>query len=104
MNRHQRRVQAARFKKVAKAQFVARPDFLRYSTSLSKLRAAGTSEDKIAEYERAKEAAAICPEHGFVEDPIVGITMVRGFQEVAFACPWCSGSEMLERWEKEGLS
>lgn len=76
----------------------APPDVIRYSTTVKHLRASGTPEEHLEEYERDKQAAAHCSEHGPIDDPIIGLAGDR----VAFACPWCSAPEMLRRWEEEG--
>lgn len=74
------------------------PTMVRYSTALQALRRVDTPAAAIAEFENDKATAARCPEHGALEDPVVGLLGDR----VAFACPWCSGADVLAAWEREG--
>jgi len=71
------------------------PPVVRYSTALKRMRAEGADT---SEFERDKTIGAVCPNHGIIEDPIIGILSDR----VAFACPWCSGATLFKTWEDEG--
>ncbi len=57
-----------------------------------------------AEFERERAKAAHCPAHGELADPAVFLIGEGAAQRVAFACPWCSGPELLAEWEREGAS
>jgi len=70
-------------------------DMIRYSTALKRLRAHGADT---AEFERDKRIGAVCPRHGDIEDPIIGMVG----DVVGFACPWCSDPPVLKAWEEEG--
>lgn len=72
---------------------------LRYSSALRALRRMPNADGRaIKDFMRDKEIVARCDVHGPIADPIVGICQGR----VAFACPWCSGPELLAAWKKEG--
>ena len=76
------------------------PAAVRYSTAVRRARANGMSEENLAALEAdRKQFGASCPVHGELADPVIGI--VEGSM-VAFACPHCSGPEVLKAWEDEG--
>lgn len=73
---------------------------LRYSNVAATL----PTPEARAEFQRDKVMAAHCPTHGAIEDPAVILTGEGADMRVAFICPWCSGPELLARWEREGAS
>ena len=75
------------------------PSMVRYSRALGRL----TPEAR-EEFERDRAMAAHCAEHGALDDPAIFLIDVGSDQRVAFACPWCSGPEILAAWEKDGMS
>ncbi len=95
-----------KFNKIHHGVFARREGItsVRYSTYLRELRKQGTPADALAEFERDKaQFGSSCPEHGELADPIIGLVGEGKDARVAFACPWCSGSETLAAWEKEGM-
>ncbi len=75
------------------------PERLRYS------RVAGLlPPESRAEFERDRAKAAHCPKHGELTDPAIFIVGEGADRRVAFACPWCSGPDVLAQWEREGAS
>lgn len=98
------RTPGIKLEKVAHAVFDGgKPESLRFSTYVRGLRAQGL-EASAAELEadQAKYGAS-CPTHGALSDPVLGILGEGPAARVAFACPQCSGPEILAAWEKEGM-
>lgn len=86
------------------ARRAERGSSLRFSTYLRALRKQGTPEEAVAEFERDKaKYGSECPTHGAIEDPVIGLVGSGADARVAFACPWCSGPEILKAWEQEGM-
>lgn len=77
----------------------ALPDRLRFSRIAGLL-----PPDARAEFERDRAKAAHCPEHGELADPAVFFVGAAADRRIAFACPRCSGSDVLAQWEREGMS
>lgn len=76
---------------------------LRYSTYLRALRKNG-AEDIAARLEAEKgNFGSHCPTHGFLEDPILGVTGEGDDRRAVFGCPFCSSPEVLALWRKEGM-
>lgn len=75
------------------------PELIRYSRMIGKL----TPEVR-AEAECERLTAARCATHGLLDDPAIALCGEGADQRVAYICPWCSGSEILAQWEKEGAS
>lgn len=75
------------------------PDRLRFSRMAGLL-----SPEARAEFERDRATAAHCPKHGELKDPAVFLVGEGSDRRVAFACPWCSGADVLSQWQKEGAS
>lgn len=96
-----------KFNKVHQGVFARRAEAgssLRYSTYLRELRKQGTPEEAIADFESDKaKYGSTCPTHGKMDDPVIGLVGEGANARVAFACPWCSGAEILNAWEKEGM-
>lgn len=71
---------------------------VRLTTIMRNLRKLG----HVATAERIEEHHKLCPTkcetHGEIKDPVIGLLN----NQVAFFCPWCSGSDVLARWEAEG--
>lgn len=79
------------------------PDVVRKSTMLRKFRAAGGEgmQRAIDEIEKVHAMFPSCPEHGKLEDPIICIVGAGETSQIDIACPWCSGPEIRDIWEKE---
>lgn len=96
-----------KFSKVHQGVFARRADAgssLRFSTYVRELRKTGATEEALAEFESDKaKYGSDCPTHGTIEDPIIALAGEGAETRVAFACPWCSGPEILAAWEKEGM-
>lgn len=72
---------------------------LRYSRLCGSL-----SPELRVEFEAERAKAARCNTHGELTDPAVIIIGKDAEARIAFVCPWCSGDELRERWEREGAS
>jgi hypothetical protein len=81
--------------------FDGMPEVVRYSTVLRRLREAGDATAIALERLKA-QVGTRCPTHGALEDPIVAIVDAGPRAQVAFGCPWCSGDQIRELWEREG--
>jgi hypothetical protein len=77
--------------------FDGKPGAVRYSTILRRCREQGMT-DAYADLKRVKEQFEVCPTHGFMADPVVGVVGTQ----IAIACPHCSGAHVLAAWEAEG--
>jgi len=89
--------------RIAHAVFDAPPQSLRFSTYVRGMRAQGL-EASAAEFEADKaKYGSSCPVHGELADPVIGMVGEGSTARVAFACPQCSGPEILAAWEKEGM-
>lgn len=75
------------------------PERLRYSSLAGRL-----PPELRAEFEADRAKAAHCPNHGPIADPVVFMVGEGAGRRVAFACPWCSGPDVLAAWEREGAS
>lgn len=86
------------------AVFTVQPEavpIVRYSNALRNLRRHATP-DRVAAFEADYEKfGSQCGTHGRIPDPIVGILVTTDGARVAFACPHCSGPEVLAAWENE---
>lgn len=78
--------------------FADEPGVLRLSTLLQRWRDRGRNPEDEAEVLRVVDKHRVCPTHGRLEDPIVGLVG----DQIAVACPWCSGDAVREAWEAEG--
>lgn len=76
------------------------PPCLRLSNALTRLRKEGAEESAHKLEVMARECGRFCTTHGYLEDPIIGIV---GAENVAFACPQCSGDLVREAWEREPI-
>lgn len=83
-------------------RFVDAPAIVRYSSALKKLREQGAHETAAQLTADKLRVGSHCPHHGTLEDPVIGTLGTSAGVQVAFACPWCSGSEILAAWVKEG--
>ena len=95
------RRRAFQFDRVVQAEFVGgcAPTTVRMSTAVKKLRDQGLDEAADALIADAQKAAPWCPGcERKLDDPVIGLTHGR----VAFACPHCSGPDILAQWEAEG--
>lgn len=72
--------------------------YLRYSTALAQLRAAGHHEAVKVVVDLYEKCGNWCPTHGALPDPIV---LTMGTENIAFGCPYCSGPDILAAWEAE---
>lgn len=77
-----------RLEKIAQGVFADAPEVVRYSTAVQRLRDQHAPQEALDEFARDKQAAAVCPTHGPIDNPIIGLLSDR----VAFGCPECSGS------------
>ncbi len=75
------------------------PGCVRLSTCLRRLREQGAPLEAIEEVMRVHREHGTCPTHGHLDDPIIGTVPP---DQIAIACPWCSGASVLAAWEAEG--
>lgn len=73
---------------------------LRFSRAVAGLRAEGLNDVADGIVALKGRVGSHCPIHGTMEDPIIATVGDR----VAFGCPWCSGTDVLEAWKREGES
>lgn len=78
-------------------EFAERPEIVRFSLAVRRLRAAG-AHAAADELERDRVVAAVCNVHGRLPDPVICLVGER----VAFACPDCSGALVKAQWLAEG--
>ena len=90
---------AHRFPGTVTVTGIATPGLCRYSRLAGKL----PPESK-AELAGDLAKAGHCAEHGKLDDPAIMIIGEGEAARVAFICPWCSGPEIQEAWEREGAS
>lgn len=90
-----------RLHKPVRATGLAGAEVVRYSSAVQRLKDRGAASADLEEFERDRKAFAVCPIHGELADPVIGIADVEG-QRVAFGCPDCSGPEVRAQWEAEG--
>ena len=77
--------------------FAGDGEILRMSTILRRCADKGMPEIA-AELRRVWAQYPACPQHGKLDDPIIGHVGTQ----IAICCPWCSGSDVLRAWEQEG--
>jgi len=70
---------------------------IRYSLILSLLK---KKADKEAYEKTVTEVGRVCAKHGYLDDPIIGLTPEKN-PRLVVACPWCSGKEAFELWEQQ---
>ena len=93
---------AVLFKHLEAGAFDTEPEIIRYSSAVQRLRDRGASDTDLAALEADRVAAAVCPTHGALTDPLIGYADTREGPRVAFCCPWCSDPALLAAWEAEG--
>ena len=86
------------FERVHCGVFDGPPEVVRYSTAVQRLRDKHAPQKALDEFERDRQIAAICPTHGPIADPIIGLLGDR----VAFGCPECSSEDVQARYDSEG--
>lgn len=77
----------------------------RYSSAVRKLREMGTPAEKLKEFDADRERyGSACNVHGVLTDPVIGIIDSEEGPRIAFACPFCSGGEVLAAWKREATT
>lgn len=74
---------------------------IRYSAIIRELEATGQGgPDFIKAFRKeVADAGQTCSKHGKLDDPIVGVDMVK--RRIIVGCPWCSGAETFKVWEAQ---
>lgn len=80
------------------------PDALRKSTMIREMKRGPVEgyERAVAEIEKVHAMFPRCAKHGPLDDPAIVIVGEGEAAQIGIVCPWCSGGEILARWEKEG--
>jgi len=79
-----------------------KPSVIRASRLLANLRQRGQCDAQLVSRVEQLVVAAKCPWHGKLDDPVIGMVDAQAGSYLVVACPWCSGSAVLARWEAEG--
>lgn len=83
--------------------FTGTPGIVRMSTAARMLREIGRHGDASEIEREARIAAPWCPQCGRkLEDPVVGMLNTPDGPRMVYACPHCSGPDILAQWEAEG--
>ena len=75
---------------------------IRYTAIMKHLRNSNESE-LVSRLERdVNEIGRTCSVHGYLDDPVVGVEIAGA--RLIIACPFCSGEEVLARWEAQEVT
>ena len=76
---------------------------IRYSAIVARLKEDDGADEKFLSdlANEIREAGMTCPDHGLLDDPILGIVVTAEGPRLCVACPWCSGETVAALWESQ---